>query len=176
MKWVSLRIVYLLVSSLHKNEIMFQAKLPFVLSLRKNETYPLPLIRVFPLVLELEPSFNLPDSHSSYPHGEHFHISNQVFRLGMEEESLDKMRLAGHIEPLATMLGVSFTRNHAGGKIPTSVYHVNGIFSGIFYPFVSSLRKNENNLQAFFQLIFELVKNSKMVLSLLFIFRALVKT
>ena len=46
----------------------------------------------------------------------------------MEEESSDEMKLGGHVEPLAIMLGVSFTRNHAGGKIPTSVYHVNGIF------------------------------------------------
>ena len=51
----------------------------------KNERDPLPLGRVFTLVLELEPSFHLPDSRSSYPPGEHFHISNQVFRLGMEE-------------------------------------------------------------------------------------------
>ena len=79
-------------------------------------------------MLELEPSFRLPDSHSSYPLGEHFHISNQVFRLGMEEESSDEMKLGGHVELLATMLGVSFASNHAGGKLPTSVYHVNGIF------------------------------------------------
>ena len=46
----------------------------------------------------------------------------------MEEESSDETNLGGHVEPLATMLGVSFARNHAGGKIPTSVYHVNGIF------------------------------------------------
>ena len=45
----------------------------------------------------------------------------------MEEESSDEMKLRGHVEPLETMLGVSFTRN-AGGKLPTSVYHVNGIF------------------------------------------------
>ena len=79
-------------------------------------------------MLELEPSFRLLDSRSSYPPGEHFHISNQVFRLGMEEESSDEMQLGGHFKPLATMLGVSFASNHAGGKIPTSVYHVNGIF------------------------------------------------
>ena len=127
-------------------------------------------------MLELEPSFQLPDSHSSYPPGEHFYISNQVFRLGMEEESSDETKLGGHVNPLATMLGVSFTSNHAGGKLPTSVYHVNGIFSSIVYPLVLSLHKNETNLQAFFQLIFELIKNSKMVLSLLFSFRALVKT
>ena len=94
----------------------------------KNEIDPLPLSLVFPLVLELEPSFHLPNSRSSYPPGELFHISNPVFRLGMEEESLDETKLGGHVEPLATMLGVSFTRNNAGGKIPTSVYHVNGIF------------------------------------------------
>ena len=79
-------------------------------------------------MLELEPSFHLPDSHSSYPPGQHFHISNQVFRLGMEEESLNEPKLGEHVEPLATMLGVSFASNHAGGKIPTFVYHVNGIF------------------------------------------------
>ena len=83
----------------------------------KNEIDPLPLSQVFPLVLEIEPSFYLPDSRSSYPRGEHFHISNQVFRLGMEEESLDEMKLGGHVDPLATMLGVSFTRNHARGKL-----------------------------------------------------------
>ena len=125
---MSLSIVYLLVSSLHKNEIMFQAWLPSVSSLCKNETDPLPLSRVFPLVLELEPSFHLPNSRSSYPPGEHFHISNQVFRLGMEEELSDETNLGGHVEPLETMLGVSFASNHAGGKLPTSVYHVNGIF------------------------------------------------
>ena len=79
-------------------------------------------------MIELEPSFHLPDSRSSYPPGEHFHISNQVLRLGMEEESSDEMKLGGHVEALATMLGVRFSSNHAGGKIPTSVYHVNGIF------------------------------------------------
>ena len=46
----------------------------------------------------------------------------------MEEELSDEMKLGGHVEPLATMLGVSFTSNHAGGKTPTSVYHVNSIF------------------------------------------------
>ena len=46
----------------------------------------------------------------------------------MEEESLDGTKLGGHVEPLATMLGVSFTSNHAVGKIPIYVYHVNGIF------------------------------------------------
>ena len=79
-------------------------------------------------MLELEPSFHLPDSHSSYPPSEHFHISNQVFRLGMEEESSNETKLGGHVEPLATMLGVIFSSNHARGKLPTSVYHVNGIF------------------------------------------------
>ena len=69
-----LSLVYLLVSSLHKNEIMFQAYLPSISRLRKNEIDPLPLSRVFTLVLELEPSF--PDSRSSYPPGEHFHINN----------------------------------------------------------------------------------------------------
>ena len=83
-------------------------------------------------MLELEPSFHLLDSHSSYPPGEHFHISNQVFRLGMEEESSDKTNFGGHVEPLATMLGVSFASNHVGGKTPTSVYHVNGIFQAQF--------------------------------------------
>ena len=79
-------------------------------------------------MLELEPSFHLPDSRSSYPLGEHFHISNQVFTLGMQEESSDETKLRGHVEPLATMLGVSFASDHAGGKLPTSGYHVNGIF------------------------------------------------
>ena len=79
-------------------------------------------------MLELEPSFLLLDSRSSYPPGEHFHISNQVFRLGIEEELSDEPKLGGHVELLATMLGVSFSSNHAGGKIPTSVYHVNRIF------------------------------------------------
>ena len=46
----------------------------------------------------------------------------------MEEESSDEMNLGGHVEPLATMLGVSFTSNHDGGNIPTSLYHVSGIF------------------------------------------------
>ena len=72
---------------------MFQAYLPSVSSLCKNETDPVPLSRVFTLVLELEPSFRLPDSRSSYPPGEHFHNSNQVFRLGMEEESLNGTKL-----------------------------------------------------------------------------------
>ena len=46
----------------------------------------------------------------------------------MEEESSDETNIGGHVEPLEIMLGVSFVGNHAGGKIPTSVYHVNGIF------------------------------------------------
>ena len=48
--------------------------------------------------------------------------------MGMEEESSDEMNPGGHVEPLATILGVGFASNHAGGKIPTSIYHVNGIF------------------------------------------------
>ena len=84
-----------MVSSLHKNEIMFQENLPSISSLCKNETDPLPLIQVFPLVVEIEPSFLLPDSRSSYPPSEHFHISNRVFRLGMEEESSNEMKLGG---------------------------------------------------------------------------------
>ena len=65
---------------------MFQAKLPYVSSLCKNEIDPLPLSQVFTLVLELEPYFHLPNSHSSYTPGEHFRISNQpFFRLGVEE-------------------------------------------------------------------------------------------
>ena len=32
----------------------------------------------------------------------------------MEKESLDKTNLGGHVEPLETMLGVSFASNHAG--------------------------------------------------------------
>ena len=50
----------------------------------------------------------------------------------MEEESSDETKFGEHVEPLETMLGVSFASNHAGGKIPTSVYHVNGIFQGYF--------------------------------------------
>ena len=64
----------------------------------------------------------------------------------MEEESSDEMKLGGHVEHLVTMLGVSFASNHAGGKLPTFVYHVNGIFSSIVYPLVLSLHKNETNL------------------------------
>ena len=64
----------------------------------------------------------------------------------MEEESSDETKLGGHVEPLETMLGVRFASNHAGGKLPTSVYHVNGIFSSIVYPLVLSLCKNETNL------------------------------
>ena len=71
-------------------------------------------------MLELDPSFHLPDSHSSYPLGEHFHSSNQVFRLGMEEESSAETKLGGHVKPLETMVGVIFASNHVGGKIPTS--------------------------------------------------------
>ena len=44
----------------------------------------------------------------------------------MEEESLDETNLGGHGELLATMLGVSFTSNHAGGNTPTFIYYVNG--------------------------------------------------
>ena len=99
-----------------------------ILVLRKIETDPLPLSRVFPLVLELEPYFHLPDSRSSYPLVNIFTLVTRFFRLGMEEESSDKMKLGGHVDPLETMLGVRFTSNHAGGKIPTSVCHVNGIF------------------------------------------------
>ena len=50
----------------------------------------------------------------------------------MEEESSAEMKLGGHVDPLAIMLGVGFARNHAGGKIPTYVYHVNGIFQAYF--------------------------------------------
>ena len=86
---------------------MFQAKLPSVSSLSKNETDPLPLIQVFTLVLELEPCFHLPDSHSSYPLGENFNISNQVFMLGMEEESSNETK------PGACRAA----SNHARGKL-----------------------------------------------------------
>ena len=79
-------------------------------------------------MLELEASFHLPNSRSSYSPGEHFYICNQGFRLGMEEELSDETNLGGHVKPLATMLGVGFASNHDGGKIPTSIYHVNGIF------------------------------------------------
>ena len=48
-------------------------------------------------------------------------LVTRFFRLGMEEESSDETNLGGHVEPLATMLGVIFARNHARGKIPTSV-------------------------------------------------------
>ena len=80
--------------------------------MHKNETDPFPLSRVFPLVLELEPSFHLPDSRSSYPPGDNFHISNQVFRLVMEEESSYEINIGGYVEPLATMLGASFQHLH----------------------------------------------------------------
>ena len=50
----------------------------------------------------------------------------------MEDESSDEMNPRGHVDPLATMIGVSFANNHAGGKLPTSGYHVNGIFQGYF--------------------------------------------
>ena len=46
----------------------------------------------------------------------------------MEEESSDKMNLGGHVEPLATMLGVNFASNHAGGKLPTSSIMLMGSF------------------------------------------------
>ena len=155
---------------------MFQAQLPSISSLCKNETNPLPLIRVFPLVLELEPSFHLPNSRSSYPPGEHFHISNQVFQVGYGRIIVRRNESQGHVKPLATMLGVSFARNHAGANISTSVYHVNGIFQAQFSHQSRPCIKMKPILEHSFKLIFELVKNNKMVLSLLFIFRALVKT
>ena len=124
---------HLIIMSGSDHHVSFlQAQLPSISSLCKNEIYPLPLSRFVPLVLEIEPSFHLPDSHSSYPSGEHFRISNQFFRLGMEEESSNETKLGGHVKPLATMLRVSFSRNHAGGKIPTSVYNVNVIFQAEF--------------------------------------------
>ena len=46
----------------------------------------------------------------------------------MEEELSDKTKLGGHVEPLATMLGVGFASDHGRGKLPTYGYHVNGIF------------------------------------------------
>ena len=57
-----------------------------------------------------------------------FALVTRFFSLGMEEQLSDKMKFGEHVEPLATMLGVGFTRNHAKGNITTSVYHVNGIF------------------------------------------------
>ena len=57
-----------------------------------------------------------------------FTLVTRFARLGMEEESSDETKLGGHVEPLATMLGVGFASYHAGGNIPTFVYHVNGIF------------------------------------------------
>ena len=63
-----------------------------------------PPFQVFPLVLELEP---LPARFSFFllPR-EHFHISNQVFRLGMEEESmLNEMKLGGHCYAVVLILG-----------------------------------------------------------------------
>ena len=62
-----------------------QAWLPFVSSLCKNETDSLPLSQVFPLVLELEPSFHLPDSRSSYHLVNIFTLVTRFFSLGMEE-------------------------------------------------------------------------------------------
>ena len=44
--------------------------------------------------------------------------------MGEEEELSDEMKLGGHVKPIATMPRVRFSSNHAGGKIPTSVYHV----------------------------------------------------
>ena len=123
-----------------------QAQLPSISSLCKNETDPLPFSRVFTLVLELEPYFLLPNYRSSYLPGEHFHINNQVFRLGMEEESSDERKLGGHVQPQATMLGVIFASNHAGGKIPTSVYHVNGIFQAQFTHWFRACVKMKPNL------------------------------
>ena len=140
----------LLVSSLHKNETMFQAQLPSISSLCKNETDPLPLSRVFTLVLELEPSFHLPSSRSSYPLVNIFTLVTRFFRLGMEEESSDEMKVGGHVKPLATMLGVGFTRSHAGGKIPTSVYHVNGIFQTQFTHWFRVCIKMKPMLEHFF--------------------------
>ena len=64
----------------------------------------------------------------------------------MEEELSDETKLWGKVKPLETMLGVRFASNHARGKIPTSVYHVNGTFPSIVYPLVSSLHKNETDL------------------------------
>ena len=107
---------------------MFQARLPSISSLCTNEPDPVPLSRVFTLVLELEPSFHLTDSRSSYPLVNILILVTMFFRLGMEEESSDKMKFGGHVEPLATILGVRFASNHAGGNISTSVCHVNGIF------------------------------------------------
>ena len=57
-----------------------------------------------------------------------FTLLTRLFRLGVEEESSEETKLGGHVDPLATMLGVGFASNHAGGRIPTSVYHVNEIF------------------------------------------------
>ena len=79
-------------------------------------------------MLELESYFFLPDSRSSYPLVNIFTLVTKFVRLGMEEDSSDEMKLGGHVKPLATMLGVSFASDHAGGKLPTSGYHVNEIF------------------------------------------------
>ena len=79
-------------------------------------------------MLELEPFFHLPDSCFSYSPSEHFHISNQVFRLGMEEESSNETNIGGHVEPLATMLGVSFARNHARERFQPLYIMLMGFF------------------------------------------------
>ena len=71
-----------------------------------------------------------------------FTLVTKFSTLGMEEESSNESNFVGHVERLETMLGVRFTRNHAGGKIPTSIYHVNRIFSYIVYPLDLSLCKN----------------------------------
>ena len=46
----------------------------------------------------------------------------------MEEELLDETKLGGHVKQLGTMIGVSFTSNHAGGKLPTSSIMLMGSF------------------------------------------------
>ena len=61
-----------------------------------------------------------------------FTLVPRFFRLGIEEESSNKTNLGGHVKPLATMLGVGFASNNVGDKIPTYVYHVNGIFQAYF--------------------------------------------
>ena len=87
---------------------MFQAYLPFVSSSCKNEIDPLPLSQVFPLVLELECYFHLPDSRSSYSPGEHFRISNRVFLGWVWKKNRQMKRILGACRAAS---------NHARGKL-----------------------------------------------------------
>ena len=131
MKQVSLSIVYLLVSILHKNEIMFQAQLPSISSLRKNETDPLPLIQVFTLVLELKPSFHLLDSCSSYPLVNIFTFVTR-FLGWVWKKNRQMKRSLGACRAASNHARGKLRQKSCQDKIQTSVYHVNGIFQAQF--------------------------------------------